>query len=545
MWMDDGTKQALLWAEVWDRFRPLTPMGQQAKRSLPPFLPGEEAAWQASLARQETLSGTINDDPDWAERVEGRLRKLPDPGMVLLHLERGGAPGITDWFRLKQFLWHVRGLGALLNEKGLTGWLSANPSEWTQTFRLLNPSQREEPGFSLDQGYDPHLTALAKRLDDLDQRRRLVVDARASEIERDYGIRRGREGEWAVDRTLPILNRMRQDPRLDRVRETPFETVFRPLSSPEEEALAEEAASLEKEREELVQDVLEILAVSVRPFGPFLTKALEEVTHFDLAWAKVRAAMEWRGVRPRPSMVFSLEDGVHPVLQDRLQREEKVFTPVCLRLDQGMTVLIGPNMGGKTVALRTLGVVAALGQYGFLVPTRACSMPLFPWITAIIGDAQNPEAGLSTFGAEAAHLAHWLREPEAGLLLLDEIGRGTNPVEGAALSAAVTRYLATGEGWSVHATHYREVLDVSGIRAYRTGGLRNAESPPVGGEDQGSLHDRMDFRLYPWQPSDGFPREALAIAAALGLPKKVIREAKARIDDREPRCTELAEHDNP
>ena len=98
-------------------------------------------------------------------------------------------------------------------------------------------------------------------------------------------------------------------------------------------------------------------------------------------------------------------------------------------------------------------------------------MPLVAFVSGVMGDGQDARAGLSTFGAEVKRVADWFREKEGGLLLIDEIGRGTNPVEGAALSAAVTASLARSDHWAVHVTHYAEVLEVAGVRRYRTAGL--------------------------------------------------------------------------
>ena len=154
-------------------------------------------------------------------------------------------------------------------------------------------------------------------------------------------------------------------------------------------------------------------------------------------------------------------------------------------------------------------------------------MPLVSFVSGVMGDGQDAREGLSTFGAEVKRVAEWFGK-KGGLLLIDEIGRGTNPVEGAALSAAVTARLARSDHWAVHVTHYGEVLEVAGIRRYRTAGLREegGNREDWTGDDWSS---RMDFRLIPLAEGEGVPRQALWIAEAMGMPREIVEDARRRI----------------
>jgi DNA mismatch repair protein MutS2 len=205
---------------------------------------------------------------------------------------------------------------------------------------------------------------------------------------------------------------------------------------------------------------------------------------------------------------------------------------------RGVTVIIGPNMGGKTVAMKTLGVAVALAHYGFFVPAKICELPLIPFLAGMIGDDQDAEAGLSTFGAEMTRLGGLLRRRPGGLLLLDEVGRGTNPAEGAALSAAVTAHLACGEHWAVHVTHHHEVLEVAGIRGYRMAGWKR---PP----DTSAFHrtenwrEWIDYRLMPLEPGDEIPCQATVVARLMGMPEAVVRDAERRLVSQRKKSTRV------
>ncbi len=533
MFLDESTQAAIYWSQIWSRFQPLTPMGREAKRELLPFMPGQETAWENTLHEQELLWQSEEKDPDWGRRIETYLRKVPDIENVLFSLERDEQLGVSDWFILKQFVWQVRLWRKSLEEQDLEDWTTIKEEVWESLLTLLNPTPPLTPSFYLADAYDQRLSALRKRLQSLEKQIREHREEAAKRIEAEFGVRRNRAGEWVVERDREVVKHLEADQRLGRVRETPFDVVFVLLPTKVEEAWVSEREQVLDEIKQVEKEVCRRLAREVRPFLSQLVSAVEELTHFDLQWARMRAAQEWRGCRPHLAAdKVQIRGGFHPVIAEQLEEKGQLFTPLDMELPQGTTVIIGPNMGGKTVALRTLGIICALAQYGFFVPAKACSLPLYPYIAGVIGDGQDTQAGLSTFGAEVARLSKFLTQEQVGLLLLDEIGRGTNPVEGAALSAAVTAYLAEKKWWAVHVTHYHEVLQIPGIYKLRTLGLKEeelAEHLAGGSSLAEGLKLLMDYRLVPVTGQEPIPQQALTIAHALGLPETIVTDARQRI----------------
>ncbi|PTX62468.1 MutS-like protein [Melghirimyces profundicolus] len=533
--MDDLTRRALRWEDVWSKFRPRTPMGQRAKESLPPFMPGEESEWQEVLTEQQQLLQAFGNDPAGADRVDYHLSRLTDPTGVIRMLESGEVPKVSDWFRVKTFLWHGEKLSSLIRKAVPRFRMETAAEEWASALRLLNPAPSLGPSFSLSDDFDSRLKALRRAWEEEDRRVRETAERTARDVERDFPLRRNGEGEWVVDRRSGHLPALERDSRIRRVRETPFDAVFRPVSTPKrKEALRRR--EIAAARLEAVQgEVLEGLAASFRSRTGFLTRAVEEMGRLDLQRARAELAKGWGGVRPEPDPdVFRIVGGVHPAVAASLESKGRRFSPVDVTVLRGATVIIGPNMGGKTVTLTTVGFIAALGQYGFLVPARSCSMPLVPWIVGIIGDAQETRSGLSTFGAEVRRIVGSLERGSDGLLLIDEPGRGTNPVEGGALAAALTRHLAKRTLWSLQVTHFREVLEVKEARVYRVAGLWGPGAlSPEGAEEpwERALEKRMDYRLLPWS-GEPMPRNALDIAGILGLPPDILREARKRIGEK-------------
>jgi DNA mismatch repair protein MutS2 len=532
-WMDNESRRALKWRAVWERFTPLTPMGQRAKKALSPFMPGEERAWNRCLDEQERILARLEQDQQWERRVREPLSRLPDAEPVVSELECGGVPPMAGWFRLNVFLWVTREL--------LKAWSEVNEGSFPDEERIdallqiLHPGTEIGPTFTLDDAFDPRLSHLRREVAQWERERMAAEEEQAGKWERTYGVRRNREGEWIVDRDSGIYPAMQHNPHIKKVRETPFEGVFRPLPTERVQHAMRRRHQAVDELEQVEREVLISLAAQMRPQIDFLKQLLSTVVHMDLQWARVRVARGWHGVRPRLDReVFQLEGGVHPVMGEALLQENRPFTPLDVTLLRGATVVIGPNMGGKTVALKTVGLLAALGQYGFFVPARRCCMPLFPWIRTVIGDGQDERDGLSSFAAEVVRLTEAMNQSESGLLLLDEIGRGTNPDEGAALAAAVAEVLAECGKWSFLSTHVKEVLEVAGVRVYRMAGLKE---PGMWNPD--GKFAPMDYRLLPGG-GEGVPRQALRIAEGLGMPAAVCQRARRRIGEGESDGSEAA-----
>lgn len=535
VFLDEATKRVLYWPIIWSSFKPLTPMGREAKKELVPFLPGQEAAWEQSLMAQEQLWQAESTDADWGYRIETCLRKVPDLAGVLSSLERGDLLGVSDLFTLKRFVWQVQIWRKLLQDQKLAGWSQAKDTDWEHLLTQLNPTPPFTPSFTLSDAYDERLAELRKRLRELDEQLRQEREAIAMEIESEWGVRRNRAGEWVVEREGESARRFDADGRFERLRETPFDVVFTLRPTEKERKWTAEREQIYMKIQHVEKEVCIRLAAEIRPVLPLLKDSVADLARFDLQWARMRTAQRWKGCRPQwTAERIQIRSGFHPVVAEQLAERGQHFTPLDLDVSRGTTVIVGPNMGGKTIAMKTLGVICALAHFGFFVPAQSCSLPLMSFITGVIGDGQSTESGLSTFGAEVARISALLAQNINGLLLLDEIGRGTNPVEGAALSAAVTAYLSTKKHWSVHVTHYQEVLAIKGIDRFRTVGLvdvdESSDLPTDAVRLADDLQSRMDYRLVPFKGEESIPQQALAIASALGMPETIVTDARRRIE---------------
>jgi DNA mismatch repair protein MutS2 len=250
-----------------------------------------------------------------------------------------------------------------------------------------------------------------------------------------------------------------------------------------------------------------------------LGETLEALAQFDFWAAKAQLAAELDGTRPAPATheEVVLLSARHPGLTGRV-------VPIDIRLGDGYTALVitGPNTGGKTVALRTLGLLALMHQAGLHIPAEAGSvLPVFRDVFADIGDEQSIAQSLSTFSGHLRSIIRIVEHAGPGtLVLLDELGAGTDPTEGSALAQALLDHFIRSGALVAATTHYAEIK----VYAHETPAARNA-----------SVAFDLETLSPTYRLTIGLPggSQAFAIAERLGLPDAIVQDARSRLSENE------------
>ncbi len=230
------------------------------------------------------------------------------------------------------------------------------------------------------------------------------------------------------------------------------------------------------EQEEIeISRILASITQSLRDNIDAIKTIIEIATQLDVAQAKALFALEFECAAPQISRGSKLLviDGRHILLEHTLRTSDKKTVPISFEIDEDHPVLVisGPNAGGKTVALKTLGLISLMAQMGFHVPAREAHLPVFNQVFADIGDQQSISANLSTFTAHMRNIGETARRLHLpALVLLDEVGTGTDPDEGAALAVAVVDYFRRAGATTIASTHYPGLK----MWASQTSGVRNA-----------------------------------------------------------------------
>ena len=261
-----------------------------------------------------------------------------------------------------------------------------------------------------------------------------------------------------------------------------------------------------------IERILKALAVQVLKYEQQIRLDMEILGHFDFVFAKAKFALEFQASRPEINNdgLVELKQARHPLIPP----EKVVPIDILLGKDFSTLLITGPNTGGKTVTLKTLGLFVLMAQAGLFIPAQAGSkLPVYNNVFADIGDEQSIEQSLSTFSSHMTKLIRILDVIKTGdLFLVDEIGSGTDPQEGAALAMAILDVVQEAGIATVATTHYSELKSY----AYNRCGVENASVE----FDINSL--RPTYKLLIGIPGSS---NAFSISTKLGLSTKIIDKA--------------------
>ncbi len=519
---------------LWETLRPRTPMGEQRKEECRPYRTDEKELWRQAIQLQQRMISLTKDQEQYALYVKG----IADITLMLLAWQKGEEPKRIDWFHLQQFLqkgWRVL---TLPNWDFLWGRFPSQAKEhWSELIQLLSPSHirsyLEEASFHFEELFPKLFQPLQHKQRDIELERSQHLADRKKRVEQELGFEIGRKSPFYIARKeLDRIHKLKQHPAFGIVKETPFDIAFDWVTDEEEHQLLKRIEALEIEWQEAERLANSQLANKVLPYREELLKWVDAFGEIDFTYAKACFAKSYNGVKPiwnETSHSLELIGGVHPWLQSQWGVRGDGFTPIDLELNKSeVAVIVGPNMGGKSVAIKTLGLCTLMAQLGLFVPAQSFRFAPVDGIEYIGGEQEQLELGLSSFGGEVQQLVNLLQRSEADrlLVLCDEVGRGTNPEEGEALAISIVEELGKKPWYACFVSHYSAVVDLPQISVYQIRGL------PEGLEDMQHSPDllqHLDHRLE--RVEQGVvPQTALTIAEWMGLPSVVIERAKSLLE---------------
>ena len=526
--MDASSAAALDVPWLLAALEPAGPYGQIAFDDLRPFVRGEEDAARARARRVAELAASL--DAGTLDAVRETLRGMPDAAPAIARASIGDTLGDANLLELQRFCDAAARTATLLAGADVP---EATNDAVRETARALEPGRSGKFGFYLADDFDARLAAARTAT----SRAQAEFDAASGRSRQRVAQALGREeisgGEFVVMRA-DLSGSLPPGVRVAREAAT---YVMCELELDEATLAAmrrrDEAAEAVAEAEEAARAAL---SGEIRARASALERAARALGEIDVLVAAARFAKRYgcSAADIENDAMLSFTQGRHLPLAAELEREGRAFTPVDVALHD-VAALTGPNMGGKSVCLRTCGFIALCAAFGLPVPAEGARVSLFDEIAWLgIGSDASPDGELggllSSFAREVVRLRDVLeRAPARTLALVDEFARTTTPREGKALVVSLVAELQRRGAVGLVATHLGGVAAEAGVRHFAVRGLRDvpARRPRESmHETLAALADTMDYTVVEVGPGDEPPGDAIALAALLGLDESLIARAR-------------------
>jgi DNA mismatch repair protein MutS2 len=444
-------------------------------------------------------------------RIAGATLEIPEIRDVILVVDRA-----AEWRQIA-----LNPPAAMKVEWETAAGLSSRIADFTVLLRFFR--NKILPDGSLDDRASPELMRVRR---EIEKQRRAIQDSL-----RHY-LRQLAEGGTVQDELVTIRGerfvipvKVEQKRRVQGVvhgASSSGQTVFvEPLETIEQN---NELVRLLEEEQAEIHRILREMTSSISEYAEAILAAVDTLSELELQFAKARFAEDYNCVPVTFATAMNqrqliLQKARHPLLERNLKSKGGHTVPISVELqgEQRELIITGPNTGGKTVALKTIGMSVLMAQAGIPVPADRVEMPLFDAVLADIGDYQSIEQNLSTFSAHVTNIDFISQTATAdSLVLLDELGSATDPEEGAALAVAIAAHFRKIACITVISTHHTALK----VFAANTPGVLNASV----GFDEATLQPTYELKL-------GLPGASagINIAQRLGLNPTIIEGARSRL----------------
>lgn len=468
--IDDKSLSRLGFKTLLSRVETLSPYGSEKLKKLKNYNRGEEEKLEEEFSKMELFLKFSETNRDLVRNIEGIIHKLKNIKNVLNNCLKGNILDDVDLFELK--------IQGMLMEN-LDEYLKELPNE-LKIFRLndikelvrsLDPDGEKVPTFYVYDSYSEKLKEIRGRKKEIE--RKIFSSSDLEEIGR------------LKEERLNIL--------------------------------------VEEEQEEL--EIRKALSLEVLKYGEVYLENIDKIGNLDFLMAKVKFAQQYGGKRAKIStkMEISAKGLVNIEVREMLDSKGKNFTPIDIELNSGVTVITGANMGGKSVALKTITENLLLFNYGFFVVADEAEFPIVDFVFFVSDDMQDISKGLSTFGAEIMKLKEVsvFLDLGTGFVVFDEFARGTNPKEGQKFVRALAKCLNEKDSISLITTHFDGIAQAN-MNHYEVVGLKNVDFSKlkrkieISDNSMSLIQDYMDYRLEKTKDSE-VPKDALNIAKLIGI----------------------------
>ena len=399
-----------------------------------------------------------------------QMMQMHDLQGTISHLQHHFVIEEVELFEVKHFAFLCQKTNQAAGEAGIAEMLDI--PDLSEVFRMLDPDNTGIPGFYIYDSYHPELHEVRKQLREKQTRLEGCGD------DKDENAR-----------------------------------------------LMQEISDLYDRQSRLQQQVMEKLSEQLSTHFAALSKAYDRMAYTDMIFSRAELAVRWGLCRPRFTDVSMIEYSqlFNPRLRHHKEEAHERYQPLNVGANEGVCLITGANMAGKTVLLKTLGVAQMMAQFCLYVPAAEALMTTVDDVVLCVGDEQNEMHGLSSYASEIMKISSVIdrSENEKLLVLIDEPARTTNPVEGKAIVQGVASLLDRRNSITLITTHYSQL----GLKCRRLRVRGFVDTAVDGVLTPENINDYMDYSLLP-DDNDDVPQEAMRIASILHCNKQLLDETR-------------------
>lgn len=531
--MDRQVREVVDLDYILEKIQPKTPYGIEYKKSMKPYPVGTEKYLRQDLDLLEKFIDWSQDTDNLSE-VKRLLHYVKDVRYSLVRAKGDSVLSEVELFEIKTIVFTVKSMLEALGQTGLLDSHKTRLYPMEELEEVLNPEGENTQSFYLYDSYSDRLAKMRRRRSSLENESRIGLRKIRKELKEEYDLSLSADSTVLLSKQdKEAIQRAESCSKLIFQSETFNAVVFSLKQTDELLSLKEEIEYYKAQEYEEEQAVLRFLTRKVAKYYRPLGENIHGLANIDLYIAKAEMAKKMKAVRPEivDQHIIDIEEGRYPKIEDKLKQEGMEFTPISISVTQGVTCITGANMGGKTISLKIVGLLSIMAQLALFVPAKSMKFGLNEFVRTSIGDFQSTSSGLSTFGGEIENVTYAMEKADhRGLLLIDELARGTNPQEGYAISLAIAHHLLDKAAITLLTTHFDQITRLPGIRHLQVVGLANIDIDAlVVDKDQSALkriNQHMDYRLKEVSQFTEVPKDAIRIAQLMGLPEEITRYAE-------------------
>ncbi len=525
---------------IMDKISVHTPYGEALKKQMRPFGREESDILRRELSSLEEVVDLMAENRYGFIEIRNHFKRVKDLRGTMNRIRHREVLSTTELFEVKSLVLTMKKL-AMACEKFKTRL--PEPSRvyaLPEIEVLLDPEKTGIETFYIYDDYSQTLRSLRQEIKALEDQIAYDRKKQRMVLEDQLDVKIRPNGEITVGKDDKMLmERIESSESFVYSAETYMNTTFKIRMSEQSLEWLCELEGLRHKEEEEEFGIRKALTSELGQLIDELEENTLRIGILDLWMAKAAFAVGYQCVKPAilDEGGVDIELGRHIKVEAQLKQEGRSFEGISIQVSPGVTCITGANMGGKTVSLKLIGMLCAMAQYGLFVPAKSMSLCPRAFIYTSIGDLQDIDQGLSTFGAEIVKVRDAVKIAMMdGLILIDELARGTNPREGFAISKAIIAKLKTQNSISVITTHFDGLADEPDVRHLQVKGLSGANFDQIMLEMENDpkrglalLHESMDYQLMVIQTPEEVPKDAIHIAQLMGLDEGILEVARAAL----------------